>query len=188
MNHMENNYDGSPVIIYNSDGEYIANATINEHNIEDMTISISDRLDSAPDGTEISVLIINPDEIFEFFATVESWRDGVREISLYEQRKRAMRASPRRKVNTPASIRGAFVGTEYHAFSTPLAVMVDNISSTGALIKTPIEHFSVGHVIEIILNLDGMDSFLYGEVVRVVKTDDNSWAFGIAFSNQNEIS
>ena len=183
---MENNYEGSPVIVYDSNGEYIANATVNEHNTEEMTISISDRLDGIENGTEISVLVINPEDIFEFNATAENLLGSVREISLSERRQRQKRAAPRRKVNTPATIRGAIVGAEYHAFSSPLEVIVDNISATGALIKTPIEYFSVDHVIEIILTLDGMDSFLYGRVVRVVTTDDNCWAFGIAFLSQDE--
>jgi len=183
---MADNYEGFPVVVYDSDGKYITKAAITEHDHRGKSILISDRLDSVKLGGQISVLILFPNVPCEFYATAKAVIDHAREISLLSQRPRVDRISTRHKIDTPAVVRGAIVDAEYQAFVAPLQVLIDNISTSGALIKTK-EPFLLESIVEIILNINGKDTFLYGEIVRETLNADNPWTYAIAFLQQGEI-
>ena len=175
------NFTGCPVIIYDSENSYITEAVIINHNIRETTVEVSGDLEKSETGARLNVLIINPHGAFEYSGTLRKLRNGTNEISLFNEKKREARAAVRHKLNSPAIIKSVITESG-HKLETPhQEIIVENISATGALIKSLPGHIELNSTLEILVNVHGKDVVFFGSVVREQKNDDNTVGHGCKF-------
>jgi hypothetical protein len=174
-------YENCPTVVYDSDGTLIKRDVIIEYDRRYMTIRIKDSLDDVKNGARINVLIIHSSGVSEFNGTMRGLINNTREISLFNQSHRTGRASARHKINVPAVIKKMMAGAKYMPLPVPLDIVVDNISTTGALIKAPPGYFTVGADVEITITIDDKDTVVYGSVVGEVEDDEGECDFGVKF-------
>jgi len=175
------NFQDCPVIIYDSDDRYITKAIITEHDKRDMSIEISDALEYIDQGSRLNVLIIQSGVAVEFSGRPRRVRSGRREIALFNERQRRPRAYTRHKINAPAVINSFITPAGQQPFSPPLEIIVENISSTGVLIKAPHGYFGLNSLLEIDVNIQGKDVILFVKVVREQGNADDTVSFGCKF-------
>jgi len=173
--------EGFPVVIYDSENNYITKAIIQVYDKSDMSIEISEELPDIRQGTRLSLLVIHPGGASEFSGIARRMHAGMREISLFNERQREARTSARHSLNEPAVINNLIVNAQKKALPAPLSITVENISTTGALVIAPEESIALGDVLEIDINISGQAALLYGAVVRAQPIGDGLIKFGCRF-------
>jgi len=178
------NFTDCPVIIHDSDNNYMMEAIIINHNTKETKVEISEDLEKSVQGASLNVLIINPYGAFEYSGTLRRLRDRLNEIELFNEKKRKARVAVRHKLNTPAIIKSVITESG-HKLETPYQeIIVENISATGALIKSHSGHIELNSTLEILVNVHGKDVVFYGAVVREQKNADNTVGHGCKFVYQ----
>ena len=169
---------GCPVIVYDDEENYIAKTVISDHNKIEMYIEISADIEV---GVRLNILIIHPEGAYEF-GGVSRRNNGVfSEISLFREQQRSARATTRHELNTPATVNGLIIGFESRPFTTPLPIIIENISTTGALIKASKKHFEMGSTLEIDIDISGKKGLVYGTIIREKENEDKTFSFGCRF-------
>lgn len=172
------NLKNCTALIFDNDNNYKVEATIIEHDKNEMSIAISEKLDNVKRGTRLNLLIIHSGDVIEFRGTLIGMRNGMSEITLFNERNRKARAAVRHKINASAVINNLIAETGQKPFDPPLKVMIENISATGALVKSPPGHFGINSILELSVNIHGKDVVLYGAVVREQENADNTVSYG----------
>jgi len=170
-----------PVIIYNSGGNFLIKAVVVEYDPNEMLLEVSEELPGIRQGERLLLLIIHSGGASEFSATARKVYNGRREMSIFSERQREGRAALRHELNSPAVIQNVIVDNVRMALQQPLQVTVENLSSTGALLKSVMRYFAIGNTLEIEVNIGGQDAMLYGKVVREQLNRDNTVSYGCKF-------
>ena len=181
------NFKNYPVFIHDEDGNYIAKAIISAYFKPEMRIVISrgpedpENFDDIKIGARVNILIIHPDSTYEFSGVTRSNNGTSCEITLFRERERTGRASPRHTLNIPAFVGRMIVDSSQEQFSEPVTVIIENISATGVLVRSPLMRFKKGTALEFEVNINGKDVLLDARVVREQTNDDGSDSYGCQF-------
>ena len=191
---MDNNttlYDfiDCPVVIYDDDNAYITKAIIasydrREKSIEIYENEILEELENIKQGAHLDILIIHAGGAVEFSGRMSKIRKnaGLREIMLFNERQREARNSIRHKLNAPALLHSLTAASgEKTPFDPPLQVLLENISTTGALIKAPPTNFELNSILEIHVTIQEKDVLFQGLVTRVHEDPDYGVDLGCKF-------
>jgi hypothetical protein len=171
---MTKHFTDGIVFIYSNDGDLIAKTTVTGHNRDEMYIEVMDGLKDVKPGTRLQLLIVHPSGASEFSATYRTVRQGIYEISIYDERERYVRASVRKQLNASAVISDMDTsGIDKKPLSEPLPVRIENMSTTGILIVSEDTQLDIGALLQIEINVQsprpgttGKTGILYGEIVR----------------------
>ena len=173
------NFKNCSIIIYDNNNNYITKTIITEHNKRENVIEISENLRNIDkEISRLNVLIIHGEGAVEFSGTLRESRYDTSTVALYNERQREVRASIRHTLNSPAVIKSLISESGQMSFSPPLNMIIENISATGVLMKSHIEHFALGSIFEIHANIHGKNVVLYGSVVRKQMNADNTVRYG----------
>ena len=181
------NFKDCPVFIHDEEGNYIAKAIISAYFKPEMRIVISgghedpENFDDIKIGTRVNILIIHPDSTYEFGGVTRTNNGSSCEITLFRERERTGRASSRHSLDTPAFINRMIVDSAQEQFSEPVTVIIENISATGVLVRSPLMRFKKGTALEFEVNINGKDVLLDARVVREQTNDDGSDSYGCQF-------
>jgi len=165
-------------IIYDSKNNYLTRTVITEHDKKTMNIEIEDSLDNVKVGARVNLLVIHSGGASEFSGTVWKPSPGACEISLFGGRERKGRTSARHVLNIPASIKDLTVNGGQESFREPLQVTIENLSSSGVLIRSPLGGFESGYVLKIEFSINGSDAIIFGKVLREQKNPDFTFCYG----------
>jgi len=171
-------YTDSLVIIYDSANNYITRTSITAHDKREMIIEVSGNLEHIHTGTRLNLLIIHSNGVSEYGGVLQRGQRGTLEITLFGERKRESRHSSRLPLNAPAVIKTLVVNSVEEKLPAAQQVIVENISSTGILIRSPRVRFVAGSVLQIEFTMNEVDAILYGRVIREQRNKDNSFNYG----------
>lgn len=171
-------YKDSMVLIYDDKDNLITKTTVTAHDKKTMVIEISGGLDTVKTGTHVNLLIIHADGAGEFSGIMRKPRFGVCEVALFGERQRKGRATARHLMNIPAVINNLTINNQQTALREPAQIVIENLSTTGILIKSSSFRFEAGHILQIEFNLNGKDVIINGKILREQINPDNTLGYG----------
>ena len=172
------NFTDSLVVIYDSENNYITKTVITAHNKLGMLIEVAEGLANVRLGTRLNLMIIHADGVSEFGGILKSWHSDIFEIGLFNERSRRKRSATRHTPNISAVIHSMIVGTTQEMLRSPMNVTIENMSTTGVLIRSPLAQLPVGAILQIELKISGRSVVLHGKVLREQENDDTSFGYG----------
>jgi len=172
-------FTDAPVFIYDKNNKLVTQTAITGHNTKEMYIEVSEGLEKIEPRTRLQLLIIHANGASEVSGILkESTRPGVYEILIYDEHSRDLRVSVRRTINTSAVISDMVVDSNAKELTAPLPVIIENMSTTGILIKSSGLRIELGALLQIELNVEKKIGILYCEVLREKKHPGNEYSYG----------
>ena len=166
MAYLASHFTNSLVFIYDDDNNFITKTVITGYDRDEMYIEVSKGLEKVKLKTRLNLLIIHSAGASELSGTLKSARQGVYEISIYGERQRDVRSTVRHKLNASAVISDMVTDSGSVALNDPLPVIVEDLSSTGILIRSQEMRFEVGAILQVEFEVHGKSVILYCEVLR----------------------
>jgi len=178
MANSEFDFVNSLVFIYDKNNKLITKTTVTGHNRDERYVEVSDGLDRIEPKTRLQLLIIHTQGASEYNGILVDARNGKYRILVYDEMKRDVRVSVRRTVNVSAIISDMVLETEERALEAPLPVVIENMSTSGILIKSRGMRLEMGALLQIELKADRKTGILYCEIVREQKQADGAYRYG----------
>lgn len=175
------NYNGCRIFIQDEDGNNVASTTVIEHNKAYMTILVRGILNNVRSDVFVTVLIMSNNGIHEYRGKLRKMltASSATEIALFQgQLKKESRISKRYVVNTKAVVKSLIINRNHVPLLNPLDISIENLSSSGVLIRTQPNCFNVNSIIELKLNIGNSPTTLYGKVVRLQAVDTHNTEYG----------
>ena len=166
MAYLARKFDGAMVFVYDSDGCLITRTTVAKFDRNEMYIEITEGMGEIKPGSRLKLLIIHSEGASEMKGKLKSVRQGIYEISVYGESKRDARSSVRYPLNDSAVISDMATDSGRGKLSELVTITIEDLSSTGVLIRTQGARFEKGTLLQIEFHAHGKDGILYGEVVR----------------------
>lgn len=165
-------------------GNVIAKTIITDYAHETMTISIHEGTFSLHGIPRVLLNIFYGESIYEYMGTVRKLiPPSLRQISLY---KRSILPDPRTKryqVETSATIEEILLDGEGGGkIDVPMKVILLNISSGGALLKTNCQNLVLDTCFKLRLMIGDTDTCINTTIVRVTKNTEEDLQFGCLFN------
>ena len=174
----EVDFVNSLVFIYDKNNNLVTKTTVTGHNRDEKYIEVSEGLDKIEPKTRLQLLIIHPHEASEYNGIFVDSRNGKYRILVYDRRKRDVRVSVRRTVNVSAIISDMVLESEAETLEAPLPVVIEDMSTTGILIKSRAMRLEMGALLQIELKAEKKTGILYCEIVREQKKADGAYRYG----------
>jgi len=183
MVHLTEDFQGCEVIIFNDEGDHIIKTVITMYDKRARALRIQEELRDIKKGDRLNILITYQGGVSEFSGTAGGTINFLREIFLFNVRRREGRGATRHPINTPAVIKNLYDGRELVPLPSPLDVTLLDISKTGILIKAPVGHFGLGDTLELHINIKDKDreTIIYVTVMRTEPIDIYESHFGCKY-------
>ena len=178
MANLASNFSDALVFIYDKSNKLITETTITGHNRNEMYIEVAKGLENVKPKTHLQLLIIHSSGASELSGALKSVRQGIYEISIFGERHREVRTSVRRALNASAVISDMIVDAESERLEAPIQVTIENLSTTGILLKTNATRFEMGAFLSIEFTLHGKNVVLFGEILREQIQDGDTFKYG----------
>ena len=172
------NFTGSMVFVYDSSNDLITETVVSGHNRDEMYIEISSGLEGLRPGARLNLLIIHSAGVSELSGFLRGVRQGIFEVSIYDERQRDVRASVRRTLKINAVISDMVTDDDSSAIFSPLPVTIENMSTSGILITLHSARLEKGALLQIEFHLNNKTAVVYGEIIREQVQKDGSFAYG----------
>ena len=166
------------IFIYDTNNELIAETVVTKHNRGEMYIEVEKGLEKVKPKTRLQLLILHSGGASELSGVFSIARHGVFEISIFGERPREVRASTRHTLNASAVVSDMVTDVEHKTLSSPIPVTVENLSTTGILVKSKSLRFEIGALLQIELAIRGKNAMIYGEVVREEMLSNGVYRYG----------
>ena len=180
-----NKLKDSTAIIFDEFQNCISKTIIADFDRDDMSVFVQDTMAHVRHGAPLSLLIIHSGGVSEFNGIARGLYNGFREISIFKERSREARVSARHVVNMPAVVKGTIVNSVQKPFDIPLDVTVENISTTGALIKCKPGLLKVPSTLIVEMSIGGKLTSLTATVMREQLNDNKTSSYGCKFIKRN---
>jgi len=172
------NFADALVIINDANNKYITRKIITKHNVGKKSIEFRKGEEDIRPGARLNLLIVHSEGASVFSGRMDIVHRGLCEVALFGERPRGARSSERHPLNNDAAITAFIVNSKQESLPSPLGVTIENLSTTGVLIRTLAESLPPGVVLQIALSINGKNTVLYGKVVRGQRNDDSTYSFG----------
>ena len=186
MANFASNFTDAVVFIYDKDNNLITETTITGHNKVEMYIEVAKGLENVKPKTRLQLLIIHSSGVSELNGALKSVRQGIFEISIFGERQREVRTSTRHLLNASAIISDMVIGEELEKLENHINVTIENLSTTGILLKVRGNRFKIGTYLQIEFKLHNKNMMLFGEVLReqVIAKDTCKYGCKLHFVDQ----
>jgi len=175
-------FAGSLVFIYDKDNTLITKTSIASHNRVENYIEVARGLENVKLKSPLQLMIIHSGGTSEVSGTLKGFRQGLYEISIYNERKKDDRSKLRRTLNVDAIISEMFIDSVSKKPEEPIQIIIENLSTTGLLLRTATRRFDIGTFLQIEMKLFGKDVILFAEIVRQeVKEDQQKYGCKLCF-------
>ena len=171
-------FQDSPVFIYDKNSNFITRTIITGHSADKRYVEVSEGLMNIRPGTRLQLLIFHSTGASELSGTLKNIRKGIYRISVYGERQRDVRTSVRHRINASAVISDMITDSEPEAFHKPIEVTIEDLSTTGLLLRSRTVRFEMESLLQIEFKLHGKDVILFGEVVREQAHNNNVYKYG----------
>jgi len=172
------NFENALVFIYDVNNVLIARTSVIRHSADKKYIEVAEGLDKIEPKTRLQILIVHPSGASECSGMLKSERQGVFRILIYDERQRDVRVSVRRTVNAKAVISDMISEKDAGSFGEPLPVLIENMSTSGILIRSGKTRIDVGTLLQIELRVEKKTGILYGEVLREQMLTGGAYGYG----------
>ena len=166
------------VFVYSRNDVLIAKTAVLGFNRGKLFIKDTEGLKGVKLGTGLHLLILHASGASEMSGTLRKTHEGVCIISIHDERSRDVRTSVRHTINTSAVISDMVIGDEAETLEAPIPVMIENMSTSGVLLKSQDARLEIGALLQVEFNANGRTGILYGEVVREQKPTDKDYRYG----------
>ena len=182
MASLQTNIIGSPVMLYDEEGNKLAASEITGFNRTEMRIEVANVPASIKPGDVCDILIICPPTPWEYKGRVLSSGFKRRELALFKGKTREARAAQRYKVDFPAGIESLISDGQSFKMHTPVTVKVVNISKTGFRFAASHNTLAFGDIFQMRMKLSAdNEKQLEAEVMNTSIRDDSTAEFGCRF-------
>jgi len=171
-------FTDSLVVIYDNDGYFITKTMVTGHNRHEMYIEVTDGLEYIKPGSRLRLLIIHSAGASEFGGALKQIRQGIYELSLFGERPRSARGTSRHALNSSAFVSEIIINSEKVALAEPASIIIENISTTGVLVRSPELQFILGVTLQIEFSINGRSTIVYGKTVREQLNADKTYSYG----------
>jgi len=178
MANLASNFIDAVVFIYDKDDNLITKTIITGHNRNEMYIEVARGLENVKLKTRLQLLIIHSGGASEVSGSLKSVRQGLYEISIFGERHRDVRESARRTINASAVISDMVKDSESEKLTAPIPIVIENLSTTGILLRVRDVRLEMGAFLQIEFKLHGKDVILFGEVLREQRYDGVTCKYG----------
>jgi len=178
MAKLASHFTDALIFIYDEKNNLITKTTITGHNRDEMYIEVSKGLENIKLKTRLQLLIVHSGGTSEVNGFLKSSRQGIFEISIFGERLKEVRTNVRHKINASAVISDMATDAEPEKLEEPIQITLEDLSTTGTLIKTWSKRFEMGTFLQIEFKLRGKDMVIFAEVVREEVHDDDVYKYG----------
>ena len=179
MVEQENRFLEALAFIYNKNNDLVTKTAITGYDPEEMSIEVSEGLESIEPKTRLQLLIIQSGGASEFKGILkEGFHDGKYTILIYDEHQRDVRASVRRTLNASAVISDMVTDQDAIAAAEPLPVIIENMSTTGILLASRDTSLEIGALLQVDLHMGNKIGVLYCEVLREQEQADGMMHYG----------
>jgi len=172
------NYTDSLVVVYDENDNFITKKIITGHNTSKKFIEFQKGEEDIKPGTRLHLVIVHSEGVSVYNGKLSIVFKGSCEISLFGERPRDARGSERHALNIDAIVTAFIVNSRQEPLSVPLFITIENISTTGVLVKTIANRFELGTILQVEFSINDKTTILYGKVVREQRHDDITYSFG----------
>lgn len=163
-------------------GQTIAKATITKYDKACQVITLDAKYFESNEVERVSMLVLTKESIIECQGVVRKYDSlGYREIALFNAKEKESRNSIRYMLHTEAVIENFLIAGKVIPIKEPIVVMVENLSSSGALLSTSSNLFNVRSSFQLKLNINGNNVVINTSVVRIVNLKDGVKELGCSF-------
>jgi len=171
-------FENALAFIYDNNNVLVAKTSVIRHDPDKKYIEVAEGLDNIEPKTRLQILIVHPTGASECSGMLRSERQGIFRILIYDERQRDVRVSVRRSIHAKAVISDMVNDSEAGALGEPLPVVIENMSTSGILIRLGNTRLDVGTLLQIELKVDNKTGILYGEVLREQKLSAGAYGYG----------
>ena len=184
MPSLKTNIVGSPVIIYDSDGNTLATSEVLSFNKTEMRIVVSSVPDTIKTGDVCDILIICPPIPWVYKGRVLG-TGFKRELALFHGKTKESRGAQRFKVEFPADIELFVCEGQTYKMHSPVVVKVVNISRTGFRFVANHNTMLHGDIFHIRMKISSEnEKHLEAEVVNTKISENLVTEFGCRFLSE----
>jgi hypothetical protein len=182
------NIIGSPVVVYDDDGNRLAHSEVLDFNKTEMRLEVDELPDSIATGEVYDLLIICAPTPWEYKGRVLG--SGLkREFALFQGKQRDSRGARRFKVDFHAGIEAFVSEGQIFALHKPVGIRVVNISKTGLRFVAKHTTLKFGDVFHMRMALsDSNEKQLEAEVVNTNIKEDSTAEYGCRFISEGGVS
>ncbi|MCL2056625.1 MAG: PilZ domain-containing protein [Oscillospiraceae bacterium] len=178
---MQENFLGCQAIVYNHIAQQIASGPISYHDRRGQIITVQGGIWDVSRGDRLSVLIVRPNVVDEFDGRAGRGEGELREIMLYNVRRREGRSADRYTINAPAIIKNVYIGSKQQPFMGLIRVVIRDMSKTGISVKAPARRFKTGMALQLSVKANDRESLIYVTVVREEPAEGDMSYYGCKF-------
>ena len=171
-------FENALVFVYSKYGDLITKTSVSAYDPDEKYIDVAEGLDSIEPKTRLQLLVVHRNGANEFSGIFETGIPGGFRVLIYDEHQRDVRVSVRRTINATAVISDMVTESETGTFDEPLPVMIENMSTTGVLVKSGRTRMDIGALLQIELRVDERTGILYGEVLREQRLADGTFGYG----------
>lgn len=180
-------YKGCAVVVRDLESdEVISKCIILDYDRTTMTITIAEKNFDLSNKIRVLLNIFHGDSIYEFMGTIRKMAfPPSRQISIYKGRLVSDRRAKRYSVASKATVEEIIFdesGEDADKLDPPADVILLNISTNGALIKTNCEELVLDSCFKLKVIIDGEDTFINTTIVRVNKELESGCEYGCRFN------
>jgi hypothetical protein len=185
---LHTNIIGSPVMLYDEEGNKLAASEITGFDRNEMRIEVANVPDSIKPGDICDILIICPPTPWEYKGRVLGSGLKKRELALFKGKMKEARAAQRYKVEIPAGIESLVSDGQVFKMHTPVTVKVVNISKTGVRFAAKHNTLAFGDIFHMHMKISAdNEKRLEAEVMNTSIRDESTAEFGCRFLSDGTI-
>lgn len=175
------NYKGYTAIVKGQDNGSEMRTVILEHDTNFMTIEVKGRPNGIAIGEHVNILVLLPGSAHEFSGVLRKCNGTTTGMTLYNGRVKESRGATRYVANSPALVAHLIYSGQLVPLCNPLNVLLVNVSTSGALIRTKPNSFAKDAEAELKMNTGDSETVVQGVVVRVHDIDEGATEYGFRF-------
>ncbi len=171
----------NPIMVSDEKGNILLRTKAVDYYKEFTVLEVEGTLSREMTAGRVSVLILQPGNVYEFLATVKKIKASTTQLTLFSGHQKESRAATRFAVSEPASIVSLIFGDRHMPLLNPINIFVINLSRTGVLFKSKPEYFELGMKPELRIKIKDTEAVLSTTVVRIKNIDAYSTEYGCRF-------
>lgn len=177
---MRKNFIGCNAIIYDENDILLANVIIEEHNLQENSVAVSDVLELTV-GILCKVLILTSPAPYSYLGRIHK-RGRRKIITLFKgDVAEARKDSQRYKTDIPASIEGVVLEGKLYLMRNKVEGRALNISKGGLRLRTEYGSLNVGDRYQVHLQSNDLDISMFAEVRGKIDTSDGYFELSSQF-------
>jgi len=175
-------------LIYDEDGEFLANAKILVYDSNENTIKVQN-LPALDGRKKCELVILTAPKPFSYKGTIHKTSinksDSGKLIRLYRGQETENRHEPRYSTNILTRIEALIFDNTIYKLHTALAVQMINISKGGMRLRSKYNALAIGNRFPIKVKIGDSDTLLMAEVTNITDSETDYSEFGCHFVDKD---